>query len=123
EALRICHFDPDTGEDLRRAPRSREDCEAACYDCLLSYSNQREHPLLDRQRIRTLLEMLANASVESSPTGESREDFLDTLLRQCDSELERDWLMLLHNNNIKLPDTTQVYIEECGTRPDFVYNS
>ena len=27
EALRLSHFDPDTGEDLRRAPRAQEDCE------------------------------------------------------------------------------------------------
>jgi hypothetical protein len=26
--------------DLRRAPNAREDCEAACYDCLLSYTDQ-----------------------------------------------------------------------------------
>ena len=55
EALQLCHFDPDTGADRRRAPSSREDCEAACYDCLMSYSNQREHDLLDRQKIRELL--------------------------------------------------------------------
>jgi superfamily II DNA/RNA helicase len=45
EALRICHFDPDTGADQRRALGAAEDCEAACYDCLMSYSNQREHDL------------------------------------------------------------------------------
>jgi very-short-patch-repair endonuclease len=123
EALRICHFDPITGEDLRHGPRAREDCEAACYDCLLSYSNQREHPILDRQRIRDLLETLASANVISSPSGETREDFLETLLRQCDSELERDWLMVLHGNGLRLPDQAQVYMEDCGTRPDFVYNS
>ena len=47
-ALELCHFDPDTGDDLRHAPGAREDCEAACYDCLLSYANQRDHRLLDR---------------------------------------------------------------------------
>ncbi len=31
----------------RRAPRAREDCEAACYDCLMSYANQPDHQLLD----------------------------------------------------------------------------
>jgi len=51
EALRLCHFDPETGADLRRAPRAKEDCEAACYDCLMSYANQPEHELLDRQLI------------------------------------------------------------------------
>lgn len=27
-ALRVCHFDPETGDDLRRAPNAREDAEA-----------------------------------------------------------------------------------------------
>ncbi|MEN6621352.1 MAG: helicase-related protein, partial [Smithella sp.] len=30
QALQICHFDPQTGEDLRHAPNAKEDCEAAC---------------------------------------------------------------------------------------------
>jgi hypothetical protein len=34
-ALDLCHYDPATRKDLLRAPRAREDCEAACYDCLL----------------------------------------------------------------------------------------
>ena len=33
-------------------PGAREDCEAACYDCLMSYGNQPDHRLLDRQAIR-----------------------------------------------------------------------
>ena len=52
QALARCHFDPDTLADLRRAPRAREDCEAACYDCLLSYTNQPDHQLVDRMLIR-----------------------------------------------------------------------
>jgi hypothetical protein len=31
EALRLCHFDLETGVDQRRAPHAREECEAACY--------------------------------------------------------------------------------------------
>jgi hypothetical protein len=53
EALRLCHFDPTTGEDLRRAPNAKEDCEAACYDCLMSYFNKSDHRRLDRQEIKT----------------------------------------------------------------------
>src|SRR5207302_116023 len=48
KALEICHFDPDTGTDWGHAERATEICEAACYDCLLSYYNQRAHLLLDR---------------------------------------------------------------------------
>ncbi|MBI3965204.1 MAG: DUF1998 domain-containing protein, partial [Chloroflexi bacterium] len=46
EALRICHFAPETGADLGYGPRAREVCTAACYDCLMSYYNQRDHALL-----------------------------------------------------------------------------
>ena len=46
KALEIAHFDPDTGDDLRPcAEGARERCEKACYDCLLSYSNQWDHEL------------------------------------------------------------------------------
>ena len=54
-ALEICHFDPSTGEDLRRSPGAKEDCEAACYDCLMNYGNQMDHEILDRQLIRDIL--------------------------------------------------------------------
>lgn len=123
EALRLCHFDPDTGEDLRHAPRAREDCEAACYDCLLSYGNQREHPILDRQSIRDVLGMFAGAEVRISPGSATRDDHLETLLSLCESDLERDWLLFLHEHGLRLPDAAQVYVEDCQTRPDFIYNS
>ena len=121
EALEICHFDPDTGADLRHARNVTEDCEAACYDCLLSYSNQREHPILDRQQIHDVLEDLMHARVESSPTLEARETHLGQLLRLCDSQLERDWLHFLDRNGFRLPDAAQPLFEDCATRPDFVY--
>lgn len=123
EALLICHYDPETGDDMGRGPRSREDCEAACYDCLLSYNNQREHPILDRKSIRDLLGLLMRATVASSPSDETREEFLEGLLQLCDSDLERDWLKYLHQHNLRLPDKAQVYMQECQTRPDFLYSS
>src|SRR5260370_38967999 len=67
EALRLCHFDPETGDDLRRAPRAQEDCESACYDCLLNYYNQRDHRLLDRQAIRDFLLALTQSRVIAGP--------------------------------------------------------
>ncbi len=121
KALEICHFDPDTGKDQRRAPRASEDCEAACYDCLLSYSNQREHALLDRQRVRDILLNLTQAHVSVSPTESPRDVHLDMLLRLADSDLEREWLHWLDQQGYRLPSTAQELFEDCGTRPDFVY--
>lgn len=121
EALILCHFDPATGADLRRAPRATEDCEAACYDCLMSYSNQPDHHLLDRQRIRGLLLELAGGTVSLSPGPLDRAEHLRRLKAVCDSDLEREWLDFLESQNLRLPDAAQHLIEACHTRPDFLY--
>lgn len=122
-ALDMCHFDPDTGADRRRAPRSREDCEAACYDCLRSYANQMEHDLLDRHQVRDVLLDLAVASVHASPAPQPRQVHLENLMGLCGSNLERDWLRFLEERCLALPSDAQVLIEECHTRPDFLYRS
>jgi len=122
EALRICHFDPDTLKDLRRAPKAREDCEAACYDCLLSYTNQRDHRIVDRMLLSDYLGRLARASVLASPSAETREEHLARLLRQTQSDLERKWLEFVAQGGYCLPDRAQVLMEEADTRPDFVYD-
>jgi len=91
EALKICHFDPETYEDKRRSERSKEDCESACYDCLMNYTNQRIHHLLDRNTIRVLLSQLAEATVNASPTEYTREGHLRQLMNLTGSELERQF--------------------------------
>jgi very-short-patch-repair endonuclease len=121
EALDICHFDPQTGRDRRRAERAREDCEAACYDCLMNYTNQRDHPLLDRQSIRELLLDFASATVEASPTEKPRSEHLKGLMNLAGSELERQWLHFLEDHKYRLPSKAQVLIGVCKTRPDFLY--
>ncbi len=121
QALSICHFDPDTLDNLRRAPRAREDCEAACYDCLLSYGNQREHRLLDRQSIFRVLGRLAHSEVISSPTAGTRKEHFKVLRRLAGSDLERQWLEYLQDRNCRLPDEAQRLFADCQTRPDFVY--
>jgi very-short-patch-repair endonuclease len=121
EALRLCHFDPETGADVKRAPRALEDCEAACYDCLLTYANQRDHQLLDRKAIRDCLLELAQSQVVAGPTEQPRSEHLERLLRQAGSELERTWLCYLEDHGHRLPSHAQQLIESCGTRPDFTY--
>jgi very-short-patch-repair endonuclease len=122
EALRLCHFDPDSGEDLRRAPTSSEDCEAACYDCLMSYMNQPDHPNLDRMLVRDLLLQIAAAELVASPAPVPRAEHLAELERLCGSTLEKEWLALLERNALRLPSRAQVLLAEFRTRPDFVYD-
>jgi len=121
-AQELCHFDPDTGEDHRRAPTSKDDCEAACYDCLLSYGNQPDHRLLDRQAIRDLLASLAGATVELSAAGVPANVHLEELSRKAGSELERRWLDWMHARQLRLPSRGQVLVAGAGTRPDFLYD-
>lgn len=121
EALKLCHFDPETGEDLHHAPRSREDCEAACYDCLMNYTNQRIHPLLDRKSIRDILIQWTYSAVSVSPTEKPRNEHLTGLMNLAQSDLERKWLVYIEEHDYRLPSKAQAYIEACKTCPDFYY--
>jgi ATP-dependent helicase YprA (DUF1998 family) len=121
EALRLCHFDPETGEDLRKAPESREDCEAACYDCLMSYGNQRDHSRLDRQAIKEILTELCASQVLVSPSSLTRPEQLQRLMNLSASELELKWLKYAYARGHNLPTHAQVFNEKCQTRPDFSY--
>ncbi len=121
QALEICHFDPESGEDLRRAPRAQEDCEAACYDCLLSYANQRDHRVLDRHAILEFLMDLKNSQVVISPVEPPRGEHLRALLDRCDSELEKGFLDFLEKRMLNLPTSSQKLMKDFGTRPDFLY--
>jgi very-short-patch-repair endonuclease len=122
EALDICHFDPATGADNRRALGANEDCEAACYDCLLSYQNQRYHGFLDRQLIRDLLLRLAGSRVAASGSARPRAEHRAELKRLAGSDLERRWLDFLEDRDLRLPSSAQRLIEACSTRPDFFYD-
>ena len=61
-ALELCHFNPDTGADLGKAEHAQEKCQAACYDCLLSYFNQPDHESLDRHCVKDLLQQIMTGS-------------------------------------------------------------
>jgi very-short-patch-repair endonuclease len=121
EALARCHFDPDTGDDHRRAPNGREDCEAACYDCILSYYNQRDHRILDRKGVRALLLAWRDGRVESSPRTYLRDEHVERLSRLCQSDLERRWLRFVAEGGFHLPSDAQVRIESLRVQPDFAY--
>ncbi|MEI6045565.1 MAG: DEAD/DEAH box helicase, partial [Chloroflexota bacterium] len=120
-ALDLCHFNPENGDDVHRAPGAKEDCEAACYDCLLSYSNQRDHRILDRKNIlATLLEMRDGQMVyKASATTHS--DLLNALSSDLQAPIEKRWLGFLDERNCTLPGRSHFLIESCQARPDFVY--
>lgn len=123
EALRLCHFHPETGADLNRAEGARERCELACYDCLLSYSNQARHSLVNRHTVRDLLLTLSRTTTVHAGSGGDRGGSVQELSARTDSGLERDWLAWVETGGFRLPDGAQPLIDTGGrkVRPDFVY--
>ena len=120
-ALEICHYDPEDGTDRGGPGDASEGCEAACYDCLMSYTNQQDHERLDRTLVKDWFIMLSHAEVEHAPGPEPKEDQLGKLLAACDSELERKWLRFLDERGYNLPSHAQYLVGEAGTKPDFAY--
>jgi superfamily II DNA/RNA helicase len=120
EALRIMHFTETGGADPEWAAR----CGLACYDCLLSYSNQRDHRLLDRASVRDFLLALAGSTLQAAPAGRTSDEQLAWLLERVDpaSSLEREFLVYLHSNGYRLPDEAQARPSATITaQPDFLY--
>ncbi|RKZ02136.1 hypothetical protein DRQ21_09325 [Candidatus Fermentibacteria bacterium] len=117
EALKLCHFNPETLENTA----DPEECSKACYECLMSYYNQSEHSVLDRHGIKDILSSLKNGTHSISPVPDNREDHYAKLINLCDSTLEKQWLEMLKKHNLHLPDKSQVLIEQCSTRVDFMY--
>jgi len=135
-ALELAHFDPETlgdrggpqcGNDGSQqgapqlAGRAAERCEAACYDCLLSYFNQRDHGLLDRRHLQGLLGPWRHASLATSSSSAPRDEHLERLLRPTESELERRFLRLLDERGHRLPSTAQLVLADLEVRADFAY--
>ncbi len=117
DALRLLHFDPETGDDLA------EDGHKACYECLLSFSNQLVAHLLDRHRVRSFLRELTGHRVELRHDARSRGEHYRWLRSLTDSRsnLEREFLEALYHGGHRLPDEAQRAIPELGSIPDFFY--
>ena len=110
-ALRRCHVDPETRGQI--IDGRSEPCEAACYDCLLTYRNQLDHGLLDRAAVIPLLTRLLGTELSRSH---------DANRLPVDSTLEKAFLARLQEEGYRIPDRSQVHFQEAGTRPDFVYD-
>jgi superfamily II DNA/RNA helicase len=143
EALRLCHFDPETLEDLHQAERALEPCEAACYHCLMTYANQRDHDLLDRQKIMVDLALLMQCSVNRQEPPAPIEPLLlrsafdspdlPLAIGSVDAEtavengvsllsaIEADWLREMAARGLMGPLGVHVKVGVCGAQPDFLY--
>ena len=120
-ALEILHFDPSSGQAL---PDWETRCTAACYDCLLSYSNQPDHRYLDRHKVSEFLLSLSRSDIAPVKNGPTYEDQYRRLLGLIDpsSSFERAFLEYLYKNELLLPDHAQhTPAEDLFVQPDFYY--
>jgi ATP-dependent helicase YprA (DUF1998 family)/very-short-patch-repair endonuclease len=115
-ALELCHYDPETLEDLGATT-----CGKACYECLLDYGNQPDHKDLDRTLIRDHLHALAHAECRPAGGAGSRAERVAALRRRCDSQLEQRWLELIDSLVLRIPDEAQYRVPEQYTQSDFYY--
>ena len=124
-ALERCHFalDADGWQDKGAQANGGEGCVAACYECLLSYTNQYDHDWLDRHIIKDWLEGLAGATVTPA-AGHSDEPAHLDVLRAASNSLEQQWLDTLVAAGHLLPNDAQ-RTEYDGdvpiAKPDFTY--
>lgn len=113
-ALDICHF-----------IEEKESCTQVCYECLLSYGNQFDHPLLNRHLIHSWLGKLANSSLDLQTQGGPREEHYQRLRSQTDLNSKFEWIVLdeMYQRGLKLLNTAQELIPEANSKPDFLYKA
>jgi very-short-patch-repair endonuclease len=114
-ALERCHFDPKTLEDRN------SDCACACYECLLSYSNQGDYARLNRHLVRDLLVQFSHSITHPRQAGRDYEEHYRWLRSLTDtrSELERRFIDYLYSTKRRLPDEAQKPLGDYFTIPDF----
>lgn len=121
EALKICHFHPETGEEI---PAEAEACGRGCYDCLLSYANQTDHRFINRRLIREFLLQMSQAELLHNPFSRSYEEQYEWLSQRLDpaSPLEKEVLNYLYANRLRLPDFAQYLpVSDVPVQVDFYY--
>ncbi|MFE1961398.1 DEAD/DEAH box helicase [Streptomyces sp. NPDC059479] len=122
KALEITHFDQ-LGRDRGAEKTNGDPCEKGCYDCLLSFGNQRHHRAIDRHLASELLQAFAGGSVGDSTPGRTRDEHAVSLKDGADSRLEERFVDYLTSHGHRLPDHQQIKVSAALSKPDFVYDT
>lgn len=117
-SLGRCHFDSESLEDRK------SDCSHACYECLLSYTNQRDYARLNRHLITSILDQIRHSITQPRKAGRDYEEHYRWLRSLTDSrsDLERSFIDRLYQTKRRLPDEAQKPVMDYPSIPDFFYN-
>jgi hypothetical protein len=123
-ALSLLHFTPQDVVPLTRDDGSKlvDECGQACYECLLSYTNQPDHERLDRHLVRDLLQAFAVARVRREPSRSLAEESA-ALLTATDNPMRREFLRLLERHGHRQPAAIGALVPGTTVTPDFRYDA
>jgi ATP-dependent helicase YprA (DUF1998 family) len=102
-------------------------CEKACYECLCSYFNQRDHQQLDRNLvIPFFLDFYRSKdTLTYKKINHNSKEKYEALKAKCQSSLEEKVLSKIFEMGIKMPDEAQIIINDLNgyplAKPDFYY--
>lgn len=127
-ALSLMHYkvsedtvDPDQLEDTAGAnagPQAHQ-CEAGCYQCLLSYYNQPDHEIINRRDVAAVrfLAQLAGAAVQ----GLSPVDVAANMADGEEATLLQEWLNVVVRSGFRQPDQVNISLNGGEATADAVY--
>lgn len=114
-------------ELLHMFDKEEESCDKACYDCLCSFYNQRDHSRLDRKVILPFLKNILDNKDELEFIKiniDNSSKRLGELKNKCSTNFERSILDVIFKAGLKLPDNAQKIIYDGDApkvKPDFFY--
>ena len=106
---------------------TRDACKEACYNCLLTFRNQREHFMINRTLVLPFIKKMKGCifSRMEKESVDISEDHLEVLKSKCDSMLEKAVLDEIIRQKIDLPTEAQKIFFEGDipiAKADFFYD-
>ena len=116
-ALQLMHYQKPAGAWQTGALQEQLDangqriCEAGCYQCLLSYYNQPDHPHIDRHDADALALLVALANAQVQPLASSPPSAPAPAATDAQDRIAQ-WLLALKAAGLHQPDATRVPVDQ-----------